>query len=81
MKFLFKYSITPQLTTSQASSELLFGRHLHSHLDLLRPDLSSKVYQKQNNQKQVHNYHAQECNFTVDDKVFAKNYMHGSLWL
>ena len=45
MKVLFKYRITPQSTTGQSPSELLFGRHLHSHLDLLRPDLSSKVCQ------------------------------------
>ena len=58
-----------------------FGRHFHSHLDLLRPELSSKVCQKQNNQKQVHNHQAQEHNFTVDDKVFTKNHAHGSPWL
>ena len=49
MKF-FKYRITPQSTTGQAPSDLLFGRRLCSHLDLLRPDLSSKVHQKQNSQ-------------------------------
>ena len=83
MKFLFKYRITPQSTTGQSPSDLLFGRRLRSHLDLLRPNLSSKVRQKQNNQKQVHDHHAQERerSFTVDDKVFAKNYAHGSPWL
>ena len=60
MKFLFRYCITPQSTTGQSPSELLLGRHLCSHLDLLQPDLSSKVHQKQNYQKQTHDYHAQE---------------------
>ena len=81
MKVLFKYCITPQSTTGQSPSELLFGRRLRSHLDLLRPDLSSKVRQKQNSQKQAHDHHAQERSFTVDDKVFAKNYGNGSPWL
>ena len=81
MKVLFKYRITPQSTTGQSPSELLFSRRLRSHLDLLRPDLSSKVHQKQNSQKHVQDHHAQECSFTVDDKVFAKNYGNGSPWL
>ena len=64
MKFLFKYRITPQSTTGQSPSDLLFGRRLYSHLNLLRPDLSSKVCQKQNSQKHIHDHHAQECSFT-----------------
>ena len=50
MKFLFRYRITPQSTTGQSPSELLLGRRLRSHLDLLQPDLSSKVRQKQSYQ-------------------------------
>ena len=43
--------------------------------------MSSKVRQKQNSQKHVHDHHAQERSFTVDDKVFTKNYGNGSTWL
>ena len=43
MKFLFRYRITPQSTTGQSPC-------LRSHLDLLQPDLSSKVRQKQSYQ-------------------------------
>ena len=78
MKFLFKYRITPQSTTGHSPSDLLFGRRLRSHLDLLRPNLNSKVRQKQNSQKQTHDYHAQERSFKVDDPVLAKNYRQGS---
>ena len=81
MKFLFKYRITPQSTTGHSPSDLLFGRRLRSHLDLLRPDLKSKVRQKQNSQKQTHDYHAQERSFKVDDPVLAMNYRQGSPWL
>ena len=42
MQFLFKYRITPQSTTGQSPSDLLFGRRLRSHLNLLHPDLPLK---------------------------------------
>ena len=81
MQFLFKYRITPQSTTGQSPSDLLFGCRLHSHLDLLHPDLSAKVRAKQNLQKHTHDYHAQDCAFELDDLVFAKNYRQGRPWL
>ena len=77
MQFLFKYRITPQSTTGQSPSDLLFGHRLRSHLDLLHPDLSAKVRVKQNLQK----HHAQDRAFELDDLVFAKNYRQGTPWL
>ena len=81
MQFLFKYRITPQSTTGQSPSELLFGRRLRSHLDLLRPDLNSKVRSKQSSQKQAQDYYAQDRSFEVDDLVLVKNYRQGPPWL
>ena len=81
MKFLFKYRITPQSTTGQSPSDLLFGRRLRSHFDLLRPDLGAKIRQKQNSQKQAHDLHARERCFEMDDQVLAKNFKQGSPWL
>ena len=46
-RFLFKYQITPQTTTGVAPSELLFGLHLHCHLDLLHPNTEAKVVKNQ----------------------------------
>ena len=43
--FLFYYRITPQTTTGQSPVELLLGRHLKSHLDLLHPNAKTKVAQ------------------------------------
>ena len=37
-KFLFKYRITPQTTTGVSPAQLLMGRRLRTHLDLLHPD-------------------------------------------
>ena len=81
MQFLFKYRITPQSTTGQSPSDLLFGHRLRSHLDLLHPNLSAKARAKQNAQKHTHDYHSQDCDFELDDLVFAKNYRRGSPWL
>ena len=80
-QFLFKYRITPQSTTGQSPSDLLFGRRLRSHLGLLHPDISAKVRAKQNLQKHTHDYHAQDRAFELDDLVFAKNYRQGTPWL
>ena len=38
-RLLLKYRITPHSTTGTTPSELLMGRKLRSHLDLLFPDL------------------------------------------
>lgn len=78
MQFLFKYHITLQSTTGQSPSDLLFGHRLCLHLDLLHPDLNSKVPSKQNAQKHTHDYHPQDHGFEIDDLVFAKNYGQGS---
>ena len=42
-RFLFKYRITPHTTTGVSPSEMLMGRQLRSHLDLLKPDVCARV--------------------------------------
>ena len=68
-------------TPIQSPSYLLFGRRLSLHLNLLYPDLDTKVCARQNLQKHTHNYHAQDHGFELDDLVFAKNYRQSSPWL
>ena len=46
-KFLFKYHVTPQTTTGLSPAQLLMGRILRTHLDLLHTDTSQKVIEKQ----------------------------------
>ena len=41
--FLFKYLTTPQTTTGVSPAELLMGRKLRTHLDLLVPDIRGRV--------------------------------------
>ena len=44
--FLLQYHITPHSTTGISSTEMLMGRRPHSCLDLIVPDMSSKVQKK-----------------------------------
>ena len=53
-RFLLKYRITPHTTTGIPPSELLMGHRLRSRLDLLHPDLSGHVEERQWKQKQIH---------------------------
>ena len=52
--FLLQYRITPQTTTGISPAEMLMGRRPRSRLDLLIPDMASKMQNKQQNQKHHH---------------------------
>ena len=66
-RFLFLYRITPHSTTGSSPAQLLFGRQPRSRLDLLRPDLQSKVQQQQERQKTNKDNKAPLRSFSVDD--------------
>uniref|UniRef100_A0AAQ4PHJ0 Gypsy retrotransposon integrase-like protein 1 n=1 Tax=Gasterosteus aculeatus aculeatus TaxID=481459 RepID=A0AAQ4PHJ0_GASAC len=51
-RFLFNYRITPQTTTGLSPAEMLMSRRLRSTLDLLLPDVKSKIRKKQLKQKE-----------------------------
>ena len=80
-RILFQYRITPHSTTGISPSELLFGRRIRSHLDLMQPDLASHVEAKQRAQKKYHDAHSRDCTFEVGDAVFVKNFGSGQTWL
>ena len=46
-RFLFSYRITLQSVTGKSPAMLMFGRSLRSQLDLIHPDPSKQVLQKQ----------------------------------
>ncbi|KAL5469129.1 hypothetical protein EMCRGX_G030333 [Ephydatia muelleri] len=68
---LFQYRLTPHTTTGLSPAEMLFGRRPCSHLDLLHPDISSKVTQRQDLQKEAHDQHAKYRKFQNGDLVYA----------
>ena len=76
-RFLFKYRVTPQTTTGLSPAQLLMGRRLTTHLDLLNPDTSQTVVEKQ--QKLMSTEKAPQV-FQLEDKLFAKNF-HRSNWI
>ena len=78
-KYLFKYRITPHSTTGVSPAELLMGRRPRSALDLLFPEVSSKVESQQCRQKKAHDSNALPArSFSVNDPIFARNFTGGS---
>lgn len=80
-RFLFRYRLTPHSTTGMAPAQLLLGRRPRSHLDLLKPDIATRVQGKQYDQKTQHDLHSKGRTFQVGDTVFARNFSSGILWL
>ena len=81
---LFQYRITPHSTTDVSLSELLYGRRIKSHLDLIQLDLASHVKAKQMDQKKYHDCHSRHWIFEVQvgDTVFVRNLgSGGQTWL
>ena len=73
-RFLFQYRTTPHITTGVSPAELLLNRKLRNHLDLLRPDLATKVLQKQSCQKDAYDRHAKYREIHENDKVLVKDF-------
>ena len=73
-KFLFNYRITPHTTTGVAPCELLMKRRLRSRLDLLHPELSTRVESQQEKQADAHNNSQPLRSFDVHAKVYVKNH-------
>ena len=73
-RFLFQYRTTPHSATGVSPAELLLNRKLRNHLDLLRPDLATKVLQKQSCQKDAYDRHAKYREIHENDKVLVKDF-------
>ena len=78
--FFLKYHTTPQSTIGVTPTELFMGRKLHTHLDLLIPDVGERVCncKRQSLQKYSHDLHAKDRQLQVNDPVLAKNFGTGS---
>ena len=69
--------MTPHSTTELSPAELLMGRKLRTTLDLMHPDVSRKVTTKLSSSSS----RKPPRTFSVDDKVFARNYHGTKIWL
>ena len=79
--FLFKYRVTPHSTTGVSPAELIFGRPLPTHLDLLHPNVKDQVMHNQMKQKQHHDTHCKQCQFKAGDTVYVKDFSGKEGWL
>ena len=80
-RFLFDYRITPHSTTGISPANLLMNRQPKSKLDLVVPNLSKRVTDVQDKQKQLHDQHAKCRRFNPGDKVLARSYNDTDSWL
>ena len=80
-KFLFRYRITPHSTTGVSPAELLMGRKIRSHLDLLHPGVKARVFGKQESQKMHHDHHSKTRFMNPGDDVHVFNFGSGERWL
>ena len=80
-RILFHYRMTPHSTTGVPPAELLFGRRIRSHLDQVKPNLTSQVTLKQTLQKKYHDCGTKSRSFQIGDAVLVKNQTSGPKWL
>ena len=80
-RFLLSYRITPQSTTGESPAQLRWWRSLRSHLDLLRPDVATRVHLAQSRQKRQHDQHSRTRGVKLGDAVSVRNYSRGSKWV
>lgn len=82
LKFLTRYRATPHTTTGLTPSELLLGRKIRTHLDLLFPSLYDSVSDSVTRQKINYDNKCTDREINVNDKVFVRNYStHGDNWV
>lgn len=60
---------------------LFLKRQIRTRFDLLKPNQESHVTQKQAQQKTEHDRHSKRRDFSVGQKVMAKNFRSGPKWI
>ena len=56
------------------------GRKLQTRLDLLQPDLRTRIVGKQTAQKAGHDRGTKEHHLNIQDLVFVRNFLKGPKW-
>ena len=73
-RFLFSYRTTPNSATGQTPAELFLNRRLRTRLDLMRPDLGRKVFDKESDQKARHDKVSRGREFALGEQVLVQNF-------
>ena len=79
--FLMQYRSTPHATTGVTQSSLMLGCALHTRLDLIKPDVDKHVRRCQDVQKACHDQHSRKRQFSIGQKVWARNLRGGHRWI
>ena len=80
-RFSFKYQLTPHTMTGVPPAELLMNCRPNTQLDLLHPDMSSRVCDRQGTQKPNHDCHSYQREFVIGESVSIRNQGTGPPWL
>ena len=70
----------PHSTTGVSPAEMLMGRKPRSRLDLLHPDIRSRVQNEQIKQKEIHDQHAVDRRLQPGDTVYAREFGKQHRW-
>ncbi|CAL1572401.1 unnamed protein product [Knipowitschia caucasica] len=76
--FLLQYRTTPNCTTGQSPADLFLHRHVRTRLDFLKPNTKETVRKKQYQQKDQHDYSAENRTFEMDEYVYLRNTAGGA---
>ena len=68
---------TPHSTTNVTPSSLFLGLNIRTRLDMVRPDVSQKVFDKQAMQKQYHDRHVRQREIAIGQDVMVRNFRPG----
>ena len=79
--FLLTYRTTPHSTTGTPPSELLMGRALHTHWDIMKPDVGQRVCWRQAKQKEGKDQNTKLRHFVMGQSVMVKNFPAGPTWV
>ena len=80
-RFLLQYRTTAHATTGVPPSSLFMGRVLRTRLDLLKPDVGTRVRAQQELHKSYHDRHSNFRSFDIGEGVWTKNFRDGPPWL
>ena len=78
---MFSYRTTPNSTTGQTPAELFLNRRVRTRLDLIRPDLGRKVFNKQSDQKTRHDKSSSKRELALGEQVLVQNFRGEPKWL
>ena len=80
-RLTFNHPITTHMTTGACPAELLMGRRIRTHLNMLHPDLSDQVKQKQAQNKLDRDKHAKSRVLERDDLGYMCDLSLCQKWL